>query len=134
MPRNFYIKVRARPTSLSIDSNHHSQGRSNFAITYFRTLDEQVNRSLNTERMLAALSGAFGTLALLLSLVGLYGVMSFVVTQRRREIGIRIALAQPEALPSGWCGKPFAMIWPAPPSRCRASRRWDGWWSAVVSD
>jgi ABC-type antimicrobial peptide transport system permease subunit len=61
-------------------------------VTYFRTLDEQVSRSLNTERMLAALSGSFGTLALLLSLVGLYGVMSFVVTQRTREIGIRLAL------------------------------------------
>jgi ABC-type antimicrobial peptide transport system permease subunit len=61
-------------------------------ITNFRTLDEQVSRSLNTERMLATLSGSFGTLALLLSLVGLYGVMSFVVAQRTREIGIRLAL------------------------------------------
>jgi ABC-type antimicrobial peptide transport system permease subunit len=61
-------------------------------ITYLRTLDEQISRSLNTERILAALSTGFGTLALLLSLVGLYGVMSFVVTQRTREIGIRLAL------------------------------------------
>jgi predicted permease len=61
-------------------------------ISSMRTLDEQVSRSLNAERMLAMLSGAFGMLALLLSLIGLYGVMSFVVTRRTREIGIRIAL------------------------------------------
>jgi predicted permease len=61
-------------------------------MTNLRTVEEQVDRSLNTEHMLATLSGGFGILALLLSLVGLYGVMSFVVTQRTREIGIRVAL------------------------------------------
>jgi ABC-type antimicrobial peptide transport system permease subunit len=57
-----------------------------------RTLDETIDRSLTTERMLATLSGGFACVALLLSVVGLYGVMAFVVTSRTQEIGIRMAL------------------------------------------
>ena len=90
---NFYVRVQG--TSEAAFQSIRTILRNadpTLPITYFRTLDEQVSRSLNTERMLAALSGSFGTLALLLSLVGLYGVMSFVVTQRTREIGIRLAL------------------------------------------
>jgi predicted permease len=57
-----------------------------------RTLDQQVENSLITERLLATLSGGFGLLATLLAAMGLYGVMAFMVARRTHEIGIRMAL------------------------------------------
>jgi predicted permease len=89
----FYVRVRGTPESFfpSLRAIVHGVDPA-LPMTDFRTMDEQVDRSLNSEHMLATLSSSFGTLALLLSLVGLYGVMSFVVTQRTREIGIRLAL------------------------------------------
>ena len=55
----------------------------------FRTM---IDRSLTQDQMLAALSGFFGMLAVILATIGLYGSMTFVVARRTRELGIRIAL------------------------------------------
>jgi predicted permease len=66
-------------------------------IPYVRTMDEQIGASLVAERLLAALSSAFAVLALVLACVGLYGVMSYDVARRSRDIGIRLALGAPRA-------------------------------------
>ena len=64
----------------------------NLPIIDKKTFEHQIDESLVTERMIATLSAAFGILATVLAVIGLYGVRAYMVARRAREIGIRMAL------------------------------------------
>jgi predicted permease len=89
----FYIRTRG--SSQAAASSIRAAVRRtdpNLSVHAFRTVDDQLDRLLTSERMLSILAGIFAAVATFLASIGLYGVLSFSAASRVKEIGIRLAL------------------------------------------
>jgi putative ABC transport system permease protein len=92
-PVQSFVVRSTQPASavVSIIKRVVAEAHPNILIT-FEQLETQIRKTLLRERLMATLAGFFGALAGLIAIVGLYGVMSYLVARRRSEIGIRMAL------------------------------------------
>ena len=81
------------PPEAVIDSAQQRIGAKHPEVfAQYKVFETQIQDRLVRERLMATLSGFFGVLAVVLAMVGLYGVVAYVVAERRNEIGIRVAL------------------------------------------
>jgi putative ABC transport system permease protein len=91
-PMKWIVRTRANALSLSGAIQEQLRQVSGLPVTDIRTMDEVVSRSTSRETFNMLLMTVFGSAALILAAIGIYGLMAYSVQQRTQEIGIRLAL------------------------------------------
>jgi predicted permease len=86
------VRTKESPEALKKTIGHEVESLGHEYVIRTRTVAQTIDAELVEERVTAMLSGFFAALALLLASIGLYGLMSYTVTRRTREIGIRVAV------------------------------------------